>query len=477
MTLVSDMSALSPTNRHQFSFDWRPRGALVALPVILALTFLIVSSPLTAVPILVAAIAAVGILIYPFLGMPVVFFLGSIGDLQHFDQGLSLAKAVIVLMLIGFAAQLALRKTRFDSLGLGVPMALFMLVYAAGGSRGAIESRTVAGLVTMLGYPAVFLLALNLFSTRRRIEWTLGALVAGASTAAVASALQRYAGYSMLFALRGEEGAITDGGVKGLQRIAGLMQDANAGAYPFILAIPILLVILITHKGPLRVVLFLAVAACTLGLILTLSRSGGLAVGGSAICLGLYLKGRRLISALTIAATLCIVVTAIAPLEALTTRFKIIPSELGSESDRLLYYQTALKLAADHPIIGTGEETFMTEIAREIRVPQGPHSNVLSVLMNAGMVGLALLAWLLIRYFRLLRARLTQARWSPLKAYAIGAVAGLVGLQVQGLFIANMGWFLMWATAALPLCCLKLQGDDFPSRHPPRGLNERRLSP
>jgi hypothetical protein len=43
--------------------------------------------------------------------------------------------------------------------------------------------------------------------------------------------------------------------------------------------------------------------------------------------------------------------------------------------------------------------------------------------------------------------------WSPLRTYAIGVWAGLVGFQVQGLFITNMGWFLMWAMAAIPLCC------------------------
>jgi len=70
------------------------------------------------------------------------------------------------------------------------------------------------------------------------------------------------------------------------------------------------------------------------------------------------------------------------------------------------------------------------------------------------LIGLAAFLWLIYRYVRYVHAGLKTMQSQSLRYYALGAYAGTVGFQVQGLFITNFGWFLMWATAAIPLCCI-----------------------
>ena len=129
---------------------------------------------------------------------------------------------------------------------------------------------------------------------------------------------------------------------------------------------------------------------------------------------------------------------------------------MGGEEDRSLYYLVGSRLIVEHPLVPAGETAFMSAISakRPAGDLQSPHSNILSAGISGGLIGLCAFFWLSYPVCPLCTPRAWKMRSTPLLYYALGTYAGTVGFQVQGLFIANFGWFLMWAVAAIPICCI-----------------------
>src|SRR5215471_9952402 len=73
---------------------------LLMISPIIALCLFLAKAPLVAIA---AGMAAV-ILFQPFVGIPLIFFLGMLGDLQHFSEGVSIVKFIVVLVAIGSCA-------------------------------------------------------------------------------------------------------------------------------------------------------------------------------------------------------------------------------------------------------------------------------------------------------------------------------------------------------------------------------------
>jgi len=452
---------------------WRTMLALGAgFSLAAVASFFLAYHPVSVLLVIAAVIISAGILCEPFVGVPVIFLLGMIGDLQHFAMGLSVAKVVMALMVLGFIARLATRRTSLRRTGLGLAVVAFFLVYCGGMGREINSSDDLSSLLTNLGYPVAFFMVLNLVRSRLQIEWVVGSVAAGALLAALASIVERSTGYSPLVALGGLQAPIESTVVSyDWQRSLGLMRDPNASAYPHLLAVPLLIAAtLATRKQWLRVVLLTVTAVSAVGLAMTFSRSAYIGLLASLVCLVLNLRSRRALGVVVIACILVVVVVGTVPLEVLTARFEHLGQEIGTQADRWIYYRTGLRLWWENPWFGAGDRAFMLEIAQQVGVAQGPHSNVLAVATNAGLIGLAVMLWMVVRYARFVHRGFGSMAVSPLRYYALGSYAGLVGFLVQGLFIANMGWFLMWAIAAVPLCCAMGQrSSDFGCSQPLRG--------
>ena len=311
-------------------------------------------------------------------------------------------------------------------------------------------------MLTMLGYPVAFLLVLHLVNTRRRIECVLGALVAGAAIAGLSSAMEHFFGVNLLSSLRGMDEPVFYNGPSGAQRISGLLQDPNAAAYVPIFAIPIIISLILSSKKWSHRIGLIALGLVSLfSLMLTFSRSGYVAALLGITCLLFYVSSRRAISVLLVSGLLIVIVLAYVPAGTVMARFYNIRQDMGGEDDRSLYYLTGSRLITEHPIIPAGETVFESAISKETGGrPQGPHSNVLSAGITGGLVGLCAFLWLVYRYFRYVHHGLIAIRSKPLFYFALGTLAGTVGFQVQGLFITNFGWFVMWTTAAIPICCI-----------------------
>lgn len=405
--------------------------------------------------VLFAIAAALLVFSRPFVGLPIVFFLGMIGDLQHFTGGVSVVKGIVALVVLGYVTRYSFAPVLRTKSGIEIPVVLFIAVFCLGNAVRPSTTFDTSVILTWLGYPVAFLLVLHLANTRRRIEWVLGALVAGAIFAGMASAIEQFFGVNLLSYLRGVDEAFSSNGPLGMQRINGLMQDPNAAAYVHIFAIPIIIsLILLSRSWPQRFALFGLSLVSLISLLLTFSRSGYIGVLLGLGCLLFYLNLRKAIWVLLLSSFLVVIALAV-PAATLMARFYDIREEMGGEEDRSLYYLTGSRLIVEHPLVPAGETAFMSAISEETAGrPQGPHSNILSVGISGGLIGLSAFLWLICRYVRYVHRGLRTMRSKRLLYYALGTYAGTVGFQVQGLFIANFGWFLMWAAAAIPICCI-----------------------
>ena len=139
----------------------------------------------------------------------------------------------------------------------------------------------------------------------------LGALVAGAIVAGMASTIERFFGINLLSYLRGMNEAISSNGPSGTQRISGLMQDPNAAAYVHIFAIPIIIsLILLSRRWSHRFALIVFSLILLFGLLLTFSRSGYIGVLLGLGCLLFHLNLRKTIWVLLLSSVLVVIALA-----------------------------------------------------------------------------------------------------------------------------------------------------------------------
>ena len=437
-----------------WTFDTKLLVASAAVSLALVCAFLALFS-VEAAAVVIALVAVAAVLARPFIGIPVVFLLGMLGDLQHFTGGISVVKGVMFLMVLAFLARRPLATMRERATGIEIPLVVFIALYILGNLISPNETYSSSVLVTWLGYPFAFLIVLYLVRTKRQIEWVLAALVVGAVLASCSTVLEQFTGINLLSSVRGVNEVIASNGPEGMDRISGLFQEANAAAYMYILAIPVLVALLLTDRSRAqKVVAFVMMLCCMFGLLISFSRSGYIAVLVALLCILFFLKFRKAIWIVTSVVVLVVLLSPLIPFTAVADRFFQIQDEVGGESDRTLYYMTSARLLIEHPLIPAGEDQFMSDIADRTGVKQGPHSNIMSAGVNSGVIGFVAILWLFISYALYVRRGLREAPPSALRWYAIATYAGMIGFQIQGLFMTNFGWFMMWAGAALPLCCI-----------------------
>lgn len=433
----------------------------VCVSVACVATFLIVYEPKETLLITGGALLCGAILWRPFIGIPVIFLLGIAGELQHFDSGFSLQKVVVGLVTLGMVSRIPFQEVRFRRTGLMVPLIVFFLIFCLLQARDIGNEEDRATMLTYLGYPVGFFLVLNLVKTRRQVWWVSSAIIVGAALASIATFLQYFGDYSVLYAIRGIQPVDTSQVAEGWQRAIGLMQSPNVQAYPYLLVIPLLAALLFSSLHRLiKFALFGALVISFLGLAITFSRSGYIGVVVGLIWLGILLPAKKSWRIVVVAAVLLCLTFLLVPPTVLVERFLMIPEQLGGQSDRSIHYEAALESTIENPILGGGSSAFGSAlIRREGGEPDIPHSNLLIILVDSGIVGLAAMLWFLIRYVRFLRRALSSMTWSRMKYCLVGIGAGLVAFMAQGLFVPNMGWSILWATAALPVCCAMAQED------------------
>lgn len=153
---------------------------------------------------------------------------------------------------------------------------------------------------------------------------------------------------------------------------------------------------------------------------------------------------------------------------------------INSPSERLLIWRTALKIAQEHPITGTGLDQFR-KYAGEIistQIPPGDfrvtlchaHSNPLQILATTGVIGFLAFLWLWVTVFRE-GFRLLRRASREQSLFIIGVLSAVFAFHGEGLVeytfgdseIITLVWFLvggMVATAKMKECSSEMHSPD-----------------
>src|SRR5208337_1835235 len=133
-----------------------PKGSLsagivfgvIALSMVLCLLLLLTAKLTLVFAIVVALIIVLCTLVNPMVGVIVLFALGMVGDLQHFENLPSLSVLLVPCVALGFAGRSLAARQRPRG-HLVIALVLFVVIYCAGWCRGIKEVGELVG-------PAVF---------------------------------------------------------------------------------------------------------------------------------------------------------------------------------------------------------------------------------------------------------------------------------------------------------------------------------
>ena len=214
------------------------------------------------------------------------------------------------------------------------------------------------GLLTVLLYVGFFYVARLSLTGGRRLRQLAFAITIGATLVAGYALVQK-AGFDPIWR-----------GYLPMGRVFSSIGQPNALAAYLVLAIPIAASLLVAGKV-VRGAISLALAAMILALFLTLSRAGYLAFLVMLPILALGMRDQLRMSAkrlwLGLAAILCVglgIVAIVQPARAtFSESWRRVASsgDVGNEASLRFHldaWNVAARIAADHPILGTGQETF-----------------------------------------------------------------------------------------------------------------------
>ena len=241
-------------------------------------------------------------------------------------------------------------------------------------------------------------------------------------------------------------------------RIFSFFGNPNFFAAVLAVNLPLLLAGFFTNTGRGKALFGTSLAGAVLGLLLSASRA---ALLGSMVAVVLFFgltlgrSGRK--RYLWLVST-----TAALLIGGFIFTASVKETGIGRLEIRQLWWDSALRIASDHPLFGTGVGSFnvyypayrdkSTEIAlgegrHEIRVSH-PHNEFLEILSDLGIVGLLLFAAILVTFFYN-----HYAGWDSRKKYLIaGSSCAVVAILTHNLFSVNLRYvfiaMFLWLTLA-----------------------------
>lgn len=249
---------------------------------------------------------------------------------------------------------------------------------------------------------------------------------------------------------------IFQGLVQGHMRAAGFSFYMSVGAFLSML-LPALVLLLISGRLDVRYRIPAAVTlviGCT-ALLFNGTRGAWLAVPIDVLICAAFLVRDKKKLIVGILATVVVFGSVFALSPTLSSRFATIgDTKMQSNSERLLIWTSAVHMFEDHPVLGIGYAGFEAAYQGEYMLPEAKerelghaHSNVMQMLAECGVVGLAALLfwwWTCLSYG--LRTWMATHHLAGLLFSAV-----LLGLILQGMTEYNMGnsavmklhWLLM----------------------------------
>ena len=245
---------------------------------------------------------------------------------------------------------------------------------------------------------------------------------------------------------------------EGVRRVRGVYGSPNNLSLFLDRVVPLTVSVWVVGRSRRRWVYGLALVSLLLCFVLTFSRGGWL-LGLPAVLLTVgALRGRR--TALMIVAALLIGGLALLPLVGTERLISVFDLEQGTAFLRVKLWRASLDMIRDYPVTGVGLDNFLTHYpdymlreAWEEPDLSHPHNVILEWWTRLGIVGVVVLLWLLVVFFRRALYLYRRLPDGDGRAIILACLAGMVGALAHGqidnfyfvvdlafLFFFSLGW-------------------------------------
>ncbi|HEY5999250.1 MAG TPA: O-antigen ligase family protein [bacterium] len=194
----------------------------------------------------------------------------------------------------------------------------------------------------------------------------------------------------------------------------------------------------------------------------------------AALAILAWVFARRAATALAVAGALVVAALLVVP-SSLRTR-AVSMTDLGTNVERLLLWETAWNMVRDRPVLGVGignfraaQDAYVREAVPLVMTRTHAHNVWLQVAVERGVLGVLALLWLFLALLGAARRAVgDRAARRRERALAAGALAAVVGLLLDGLVQNNFGdsqvAFCLWLVAGVIAVCARggAQGEASP---------------
>jgi O-antigen ligase len=407
---------------------WTAAGLAVAIVAAADTWIAYKASPVVAVGLPVAAVAAVYFFYRPMVGVyaAVLCVPAEALNLSFGSFGLTPTKAI--LLLVG-----------------GVIVVRFVMIGHLARPHPAFVAFGLGQLVTILGV----LVARDTFVVIKIwVDWSaflaVAMLVASADVRQVKRIFYCLTIAGAILAVEsiahGTNQSIVNGGLAATDRAQGAFTHPAQLAFWLLLAISPGLILMLVGPASWRPFVLGAVTLAIAGLLLTLTRGAIVGFAGSLIVLLTWVRFRRFAVALLLLGGIYTAVnfrtiSHSREISVVSTRLSTVAQGAQTGGDRLLIWKTTPQIIADHPLLGVGAANFST-VSLAYGLSEGglpfehAHDLLLTIAAERGLIAAAMLVWFLVAIGRT-GLRALRRRSSDLFPYALGLCAGLFGLFVD----------------------------------------------
>jgi O-antigen ligase len=305
--------------------------------------------------------------------------------------------------------------------------------------------------LSLMSYFIVFVATLEFISNEKQIRWIMYAIVTAGAIVGFLAIIQSITGKTIFTDFLGGEmlrrsGALTS-------RAVGTADNPNTGALVPVIALPLALALwqLPSLTGFQRIWALSSTILIGGHLLLSFSRSAWIGFVFSLILLFWLVGLRNILRLLPIILVLILVLSFLAPVEAIYDRIGFFSSPEYSLAGRLHVYRSLPRILWKRglgALIGTGAGTSTDVIGRATGYRIAPHNAFIAVLLEAGIMGLAVYVWMLFSVYRstILYSKIVSNESRIIQA---GLLASIVAWQIHCLFHSYLHWAGGWMALAL----------------------------